>query len=637
LVTLKNTFIKEKTSLLFFSKLLILLSALKCVFFFYNSGAANGWSVADVKNAFQIIKWSVLYDFFCIAIIHLPLLIFLLVVGKLAQKKIITLPVLLIFTLADTLLIVLNLADIFYFRFHLQRADADLFYVLRNPFANGTVTVLLLVLLIVSGSIAIGWIVYTNLAKILQQVATHKSFIITTIILLLFSILFIWNGTKKIVPSYPLTQLEPVQLPLAQNSFHTFIYSLYRQNETTLPVANYMSPQQAALLFPIWKKNKPSGVADKKNIVLFIMESIPYDFFDSGNLYKVAMPFVDSLVNKSTFFSNAFSFSYSSNKGITAILAGLPTLTDIPLYHSNFLSIERSEVGKLLAKNNYTSSFFIGDNYDDMGFAQCCNWLGIQHYYCMKDIAGYRQMEKHSLGLHDEYVLSFMQQKIATMQEPFFAVQYNISTHYPNDLPKSFIDKYPRQNTTPAMKTMEYYNDCLQQFFKEAATKDWYKNTLFIFCADHWATPDVNNVKLDETSGFRIPIFIYEPGNEKKIRITSPVSQLDVLNTILQAGSKQDSILGYGTSLMDTALQPNRTVFAKMNNAVYEAINNQYVLGFNAVEGKALYYFDYLKDTRKQHNLLPQSGYSGGVDSMVLQMKAFLQTASTHYRNKRSN
>ncbi|WP_301926052.1 LTA synthase family protein [Ferruginibacter sp.] len=575
-----------------------------------------------------------MYDIFCIALIHLPLFIFISAATQLVQKKLIALPLLLIFTLADTLLIVLNLADIFYFRFHLQRADADLLYVLRNPFANSTFTVLLLVLLIVSASITIAWIVHSNLSKLLHPAATGKPFILTLILLLLFTLLFFWNGTKKTLPSYPLTQLEPVQLPLAQNSFHTFIYSLYRQNETALPAANYMSPQQAALLFPAWKKNKTAGVTDKKNIVLFIMESIPYDFFDKSSPYKVAMPFIDSLVNKSTFFSNAFSFSYSSNKGITAILAGLPTLTDIPLYHSNFLSMERSEVGKLLAKNNYSSSFFIGDNYDDMGFAQCCKWLGIQHYYCMKDIPGYRQMEKHSLGLHDEYVLSFMQQKIAAMQQPFFAAQYNISTHYPNDLPKSFNDRYPRQNTTPSMKTMAYYNDCLQQFFKEAATKNWYKNTVFIFCADHWATPDADNVKLDETSGFRIPVFIYEPGKETKRTIASPVSQLDVVNTILQTGSKQDSVLSYGTSLTDTILQPNRTVFTKMNNAVYEAINNEYVLGFNAIEGKSLYYFDYLTDTRKQHNLLSQPRYTTGIDSMALRMKAFLQTASAHYRNK---
>ena len=630
--TLKNAAVKEKTAWLFFSKLLILLSALKCVFFFFNYHIVNGWSATGVANTFQIIKWSLLYDAACITFIHLPLFIFFLLTGKLLQKKIILVPVIIFYILVNTLVILLNTVDIFYFRFHLQRADADLLYVLRNPFANGTFHVILLVLAIIFYCALIARFVYSSLIKLVTQKATGNHFKWTTIFLFILSGLIFFSGTKKLVPTYPLTQLEAVQLPLAQNSFHTFLYSLYRKNETTLPVADYMTQVQMESLFSIHKKNNPVN-GTKKNIMLFIMESVSYDFFDSSSRYKVTMPFVDSLVNKSTFFRNAFSFSYNSNKGITAILAGLPTLTDIPLYHSNYTAINRSSVGKLLAKNNYSSSFFIGDNYDDMGFAQCCKWLGIQHYYCMQDIPGYRQMEKHSMGLHDEYVLSFMQNKLAAMQQPFFAVQYNISTHYPNDLPKLFIDKYPLQNTTPPMKTMQYYNDCLQQFFKDAATKDWYKNTVFIFCSDHWADPDIKNFRIDETGGFRIPLFIYDPANEKKKIVTTPVSQLDVFNTILHFGSKADSIISYGSNLADTTLQKDRTIFTRMNSAVYEAINNEYVLGFNAVEGKPMYCFDYLKDPQKKNNLLHEVIYSTKIDSMILQMKAFLQTASNHYRN----
>ena len=629
--TVKN--ISEKTAWLFFSKLLILLSALKCVFFFYNYRVANGWSVSGNNNALELIKWSLLYDTFCIVLLYLPFLLLLVLAGTLLGKRWIKVPLLIVFCILVTLLIVLNIADIFYYRFHLQRADADLLYVLRNPFLHTGYKPILLALTIAIASGCIAWLVYGSLDKIIAQRLAGHRFIPSIIVLIIFTGLFIFTGTKKFVPTYPLTQVEAVQLPLAQNSFHTFLYSLYRKNEMALPVANYMTSRQMETLFSIHKKNIPVSGA-KKNIVLFIMESVPYDFFDSGSRYKVAMPFVDSLVNKSTFFSNAYSYSYNSNKGITAILAGLPTLTDIPLYHSGYTSINRTNIGKTLAGNGYSSSFFIGDNYDDMGFAQCCKWLGIQHYYCMTDVPGYKQMEKHSMGLHDEYVLSFMQHKLADMQQPFFAIQYNISTHYPNDLPTSFVDKYPSQNTTPPMKTMQYYNDCLQAFFKDAATKDWYNNTVFIFCADHWADPDIQNFRIDETGGFKIPIFIYDPSNEKKIKITSPVSQLDVLNTVLHFAGKEDSIISYGNNLTDTTLQKNRTVFARMNSAVYEAINDEYVLGFNAVEGKPLYFFDYLNDKQKKNNLLPNTLYANKVDSMVLQMKAFLQTAYTHYRNK---
>jgi phosphoglycerol transferase MdoB-like AlkP superfamily enzyme len=396
-------------------------------------------------------------------------------------------------------------------------------------------------------------------------------------------------------------------------------------------MGNYMTDARQELLFGIHKIN--NRVSAPKNVILFIMESVPLDFFDSSSPYKVAMSFLDSLVNKSTSFSNAYSYSYSSNKGITAILAGIPTLTDIPLYHSNYTSINRTSAGTVLAKNNYSSAFFIGDNYDDFGFAKCCNWLGIQHYYCMQDIPGYRQMEKHSMGLHDEYVLNFMQDKLEKMRQPFFAVQYNISTHYPNDIPHSFKDKYPAVNTTPPMKTMQYYNDCLQQFFRDANKKPWYNNTVFIFCSDHWAQPHTKNIKIDIVESFRIPLFIYDPGNEKKIIVSSPVSQLDILNTILYYGGIKDSIISYGVNLSDTMLLPNRTVFCKVNSVVYQAINAGYVLGFNAEEGKAIYCYDYKKDPDKKNNLLLKPA-TAATDSIILQMKAFLQTASNHYRGK---
>ena len=461
----------------------------------------------------------------------------------------------------------------------------------------------------------------------------NNRFPAANIFLFAFLSLFYLSGPKKLLPTYPLTELEAVQLPVAQNSFYCFLYSMYRRNEAVISDINYMSPAQQESLFSIRKKNNPDS-SSPKNIVLFIMESVPEDFFDNTSPYKVTMPFLDSLVNKSTYFSNAFSYSYNSNKGITALLAGIPTITDVPLYHSNYTSLKRTSVGTELAKNNYSSAFFIGDNYDDFGFAKCCKWLGIQQYFCMQDIPGNQQMEKHSMGLHDEYVLNFMQQQLSKMKQPFFAVQYNISTHYPWDIPKTFNNRYPDKNTTPPMKSMQYYNDCLQHFFMESSTQPWYKNSVFIFCADHWAQPDSKNIKIDEVGSFRIPLFIYEPAKENKISISSPVSQLDIINTILHFGNVKDSFLSYGVNLTDSILQPNRIVFTKLNNAVYQAINDEYVLGFNATEGKALYCYDYKKDPDKKNNLLRQPVVPVA-DSLVLHIKAFLQTASNHYRNRR--
>jgi phosphoglycerol transferase MdoB-like AlkP superfamily enzyme len=608
-------------------------SLLKCIFFFYNYSIFNGWSITELADGWLILKWSLLYDSLLIALVNLPLTLILFVAGKFLQYRLANLFVLSLFTLINTFIIFLNTIDIFYFRFHLQRADADLMYVLRNPFENSHFKVLIIILSALFFSGCIAWYIYKNIKKITQAARQGNHFALTNIFLILFISLFFLTGNKKVLPTYPLTELKAVQLPLVQNSFHSFIYSLYRRKEALIPMSHYMTAARQESLFKIHKINNP--VSAPKNIILFIMESVPREFFDSSSPYKVAMPFLDSLVNKSTSYSNAFSYSYNSNKGITAILAGIPTLTDIPLYHSNYTSIKRTSAGTVLAKNNYSSAFFIGDNYDDFGFAKCCNWLGIEQYYCMQDIPSYRQMEKHSMGLHDEYVLNFMQDKLEKMRQPFFAVQYNISTHYPNDIPKTFKDKYPAVNTTPPMKTMQYYNDCLQQFFSDAYNKPWFRNTVFIFCSDHWAQPHTNNIKIDMVESFRIPLFIYDPGKEKKMIVSSPVSQLDILNTILYYGGFKDSITSYGVNLFDIMLQDNRTVFCKVNSVVYQAINAEYLLGFDASEGKALYCYDYKKDPEKKINLLQQP-ITAEVNQILLQMKAFLQTASQHYRGNKN-
>ena len=633
--SLKNSLAKEKTAVAFLLKLLFLLCALKLGFLLFNNRIADGWAIHRFADFLPIIKWSLLYDALCIVLINVLLFLIVFYTGKLFQNKVFRLTTVIVFTIANTGVIFLNTIDIFYFRFHLQRADADLLYVLRNPFSNGTYNVLLILLIVLVFCALVGWLIYSSITMITNARAKDNRFKLTNSLLIFFLAIFFISGSKKILPNYPLTAIKAVQLPLTQNSLHTFIYSLYRKAEEAIPDKTYMTSSQQYSLFSLIKKND-STTARPKNIVLFIMESVPMEFFDSSSAYKVAMPFLDSLVKKSIFFNNAFSYSYSSNKGIVAILAGIPTITDIPLYHTGFTSIKRTSVGNALANNNYSSAFFIGDNYDDFGFAKCCNWLGIQQYYCMEDIPGYRQMEKHTMGLQDEYVLNFMQQKLANLKQPFFATQYNISTHYPNDIASTFRNNYPKQNVTAPMKSMEYYNDCLAAFFKTASMQPWYNNTVFIFCSDHWAQPHTKTIKIDEVESFRIPLFIYEPSNEKKVLNSSIVSQLDIVNTILFYGGYKDSMISYGNCLIDTISHYNRAVFTKTNTSIYQAINNEYVVGFDAIEGKKIYCYNYKKDPSKLVNLFEQAGFSRA-DSLLLQLKAFLQTASKHYKMKTKN
>ena len=629
---IKDAWQDNKPFVLFIISQLLILSVLKIIFYYYNyhfifspSDKEN-----DLTSLLQLIKWSVYFDLLTILIINVPLLILLqltrFIPGRLAPSFTITL-----FILINSAAILLNIADIFYFRFHFQRANADLLYLLKNPFDQFfhlRPMIIMAFLLVIAGTVFINRKLHVNFYKSFRS-GKRCGLATLLIMLTLAGLSFFRAGVEKaLVPTYPLTEINSKQLLIVQNSFHSFAYSVFRGGRE-LVFTNYMSTAECDSDFPIRKRMTPYQKSGHPNIVLFIMESVPSDFFDSSSRYKVSMPFFDSLLTKSSFYNNAFCFAHQSNKGITAILAGLPTLPDIPLYHSPFVNMPVTRIGAALKENDYHSFFCIGDEFDNFGFAKCVHWLGFDQYYCKEDIPGYTNLPTHPMGIHDGYVLDFMHWKINDVSQPFFAVNYNISTHYPYDIPPSFQKTFPTGYTKP-MKAMSYYDQSLQQFFTAAEKESWFRNTVFIFCSDHWLVPDDNNTTYNAVSGYRIPIIIYDARTEERKVIPRKVSQFDVMGTILSLSGYRDSIITYGSSLMDTTtIDP--VVFSRANASLYQVSDSAFILGFDPSGNKAEFLYHYTKDIELQDNLLLVDSFATMREALTKKMQAFLQKAGMQY------
>ena len=623
----------NKPFLLFILSGLTILSILKIIFYNYNyhfifsaSDATNVW-----KDKLMLVKWSLWSDLFILLLVNIPLLI-LLQLARLLPGRLSSRVILIAAVMVNSVLVLLNLSDIFYFRFHFQRASADLLYVLNHPFKelfHLNIFIIAAFFLAIAGVIFLNWKLHARFFKAFSS--GKRCGAVTLLALLSIALLPFYknNFAKALIPTFALVELNSKQLLIVQNSFHSFTYSILRRGQD-IPLENYLPVAECDSVFPIRKtipvNNRDSG---HKNIVLFIMESVPYDFFDDRSPYKVAMPFFDSLLQKSTFYNNAFCYAHLSNKGITAILAGLPTVSDIPLYHSQFVNMPLTPIGTALKKNNYHSFFCIGDDFDNFGFAKCVHWLGIENYYCRQDIPGYKNLPTHTMGLQDEYVLDFMQKKINEVAQPFFAINYNISTHYPYDLPASFTKKFPANYTT-AMKAMSYYDHSLGQFFSAAQKESWFKNTVFIFCSDHWMAPDENRIKFNAISGYRIPIILYDPAINVKKVITQPVSQFDVMGTILSISGYKDSIISYGKILPDS-INTDEIIFSRANASLYQVSDSAYVLGYNPVNNKAEFLYHYTSDNDLRQNLLADDAVAAIRNKLTKKILAFLQKASMQY------
>lgn len=585
-----------------FLKLLILLCLVKLLFILFNPFLFNEpHSVRWIKT----LAWGLLYDVILLLLFMIPLK----VLPEITRQPVtrITLAAILSF------FVLLNLADAFYFRFHHQRASADLLYVLSA--AEGSfVRHFLVAFAAVSVIGGMVWIVNRWL-KIFGEHA-KRSFLP----LLLLPALFILPA-GMLLPSYPLTVLQSNELMIAQNSLHTFAYSVFRKEESSLLPFKYMDDDEAAAIFQNSIQVTSSGA--RKNIMLFIMESVPADFFMEGP-YKTSLPFFDSLLQRSYWYRNAYSYSHNSNKGITAILAGLPTLTDIPLYHSGYSVLDKTSVGHTLKQKGYETGFFIGDVYDGFGFAKFCNWTGID-YFSKEDMDVPPGTDRHTLGLHDAQVAEFVSDRIKQVKKPFFSVFYNLTTHFPNDLPKHYISD---PSLTTPMNAMRYYDEVVGNFFRTIEREAWFKNTVFVFCSDHWMYPDHKNESMDPAGSFRIPVIIFDPEKDTSMKINNPVSQLDIMPTVLSYAGIDTTVISYGKLLGNS--DSARIVFARENNFLYQAFDREYVLGLNVVKNRVE--FLYRLDTFPRENLAGKGFEAEARLQKALQ--AFLQVAADHYRGK---
>ena len=85
----------------------------------------------------------------------------------------------------------------------------------------------------------------------------------------------------------------------------------------------------------------------------------------------------------------------------------------------------------------------------------------------------------------------------------------------------------------PILQSMAYTDMALRKFFDNAKTKPWFKNTLFVFTADH-AT--VSNLPQYQTGigNLAIPFLFYMPNGLLPARTDSAIiQQTDIMPSVL--------------------------------------------------------------------------------------------------------
>jgi phosphoglycerol transferase MdoB-like AlkP superfamily enzyme len=517
--------------------------------------------------------------------------------------------------------LLVNFIDIIYYPFNLRRSTIDVIKISGDMKKSTMVTFFFRYWKLSIPALLVTIVLFYLLLKILQNGKDTRPHAIRMILAdlpvwILIFFLVRGTGNRPLMPSTALIYFPSQYQELANNSSLTLLYSTVK-TQTKLRPLNYFEDQTADSIYQI-SRRYPADSFRNKNVVIFIMESFSKRYLDKNDPLKTHTPFLDSIINESIYCENAYSTSFESNKGLVSILLGVPSFLDEPLYYSPYANARYQGLGHHLSEKNYHTSFFMGCEFDNFGFAKAAKMAGIDHYYSTET---YGSDEPHdgTWGIFDSYFFPYFLKEIDSFKEPFYTTIFNLSTHDPFNLPPEAKQQFDIKGQSPAQNAVSYLDHVLAEFFKQASQRPWFRNTVFVFTADH-ASPFTADLRTPVYMQSAIPIIYYEPGKagRKENRLTTQSDIVPTLHDMLGTGA---SFLAFGKSINDTT----KRLVVSRRNYYYESMDNDWILGYNDNTDKPIYFFNYRSDPSLKNNILHDPKSRASLDRMMKLTRAYLQ------------
>ena len=273
-----------------------------------------------------------------------------------------------------------------------------------------------------------------------------------------------------------------------------------------------------------------------KNIILISVESLSADYLGSYGNKENLTPYLDALAKESLVFDKIFATGTRTVRGLDALSLGTPPISGQAIVHRPN-NEHLATVGGMLEAQNF-STFFI---YGGYGVFDNMNNYFRGNDYVVVDRTDFDKstIQSESVwGVDDESLFNnalMIFDKNVKTHKPFFAHIMTTSNHQPYTFPDGKID-LPQGKREGAVKYTDY---AIGQLIKNAKTKPWFKDTLFIIVADHCSSV-AGKTKLP-VNKYHIPLFFYAPDMLPAGRYTRMASQVDIAPTILDLlGAKGD-------------------------------------------------------------------------------------------------
>jgi phosphoglycerol transferase MdoB-like AlkP superfamily enzyme len=331
-----------------------------------------------------------------------------------------------------------------------------------------------------------------------------------------------------------------------------------------------------------------------KNVVVLILEGFSKEYTGISNR-KSLTPFLDSLMQHSLVFTNAWANGKQSIEGIPAVLSSIPSLMDNPYINSVYCNNKTNSLAQLLEKKGYTSAFFHGGINGTMNFDSYSKTAGFEKYFGKKEYNNDKDFDGN-WGIWDEPYLQYFASELNKQPIPFFASIFTLSSHHPFNLPEKYKNRFIN-NGLEISQTIGYTDNALRLFFASAKKTNWYKNTLFVLVPDHTGISS-DPFYANPVGQHSIPIIFFSPAGEFKGKSNTLIQQTDLLPTILDTLGFNLPFFSFGKSAFTTKKE-HFALFYDSGN--FYSLNDSMCFIFSNQELKRVYNFK--NDSSLQRNI----------------------------------
>jgi phosphoglycerol transferase MdoB-like AlkP superfamily enzyme len=358
----------------------------------------------------------------------------------------------------------------------------------------------------------------------------------------------------------------------------------------------------------------------RRNIILVTVESLSAKFLGSNGDPRGLTPNLDALRRESLYFNDFYATGTRTDRGLEAVTLSVPPTPGRSIVKRIGRESGYASLGQQLVAKGYDAVFVYGGR----GYFDNMNAFFSGNGYRIVDQSSVPESEihfKNAWGMADEDLYA-QAMKVADQDHaagrPFFLHLMTTSNHRPYTYPDGRIDIPSGKGRDGAVKYTDY---AIGKFLSEARDKPWFKDTIFVFLADHTAG-SAGHEDLP-VANYHIPLFIYAPGFITPREVSALTSQIDLAPTLLGLLHMDYVSTFYGRDVLRDETRPGRAL-----------IGNYQHLGL--FDGKGLAILSPRKKIRLRENATERAEHECAAspeDPLMRHAIAYYEGASHAFRN----